>query len=1108
MPENKEAIIFQLEADDSGVKKKILDVETAAKGAANSVGNAVKSTSEKAKTNVSAASDKMYSDIAKNNEKIKAILNDTEKSLKSKAMSIAGVYKSEGMNQSDAMKKAWEQIERSSTEAAAKVKKNSGTTSNQVKKDINGVAKSAKVSGNEISGIADKTSGSVRSAFSSMAKKIGVAMAAAFSVNKIVSFGKECLSLGSSLSEVANVVETAFPNMQSKLDGFAKNTAKNFGLSELSAKQYAGTFGVMAEAFGFSEQSAYNMAESLTGLAGDVASFYDKTADESYTMLKSIFTGETETLKNIGVVMTQSALDAYALAKGYGKTTSEMSEGEKVALRYAFVQNQLAKAQGDYARTSDGWANSTKTLSESFNDLKSQIGQGLINVFSPVVSWLNTIIERLTTAAKKFREFTASIMGISNNSDNSKSSAIVSTELLNAGLENTETTAKKAAKAMRDLMGFDEINRLSDNSSDISTDTTATPSIAASTNENKPNDDSVSVLEAPLKRIKALWDELYGSFKNGLKARLDAGNVLEKLDSIKEGIGRIKDALKEIFTDNSVMSSTKYMLGQIAEYYGSMVGNFISIRTSLCDALVNGIADFLDEKKGFLQEKLSSIFQTTGDIFGSLTSIMNDVTDIINHILQLPETAKVISDSINVVITPLATGVDLVLKFIKDNLSGLSKVINDNKDSFMKIGEDIMTFFADITGAISGFVDAVCTKAEEVYAQYIKPAIDNIWTGINNLVTFLVGIWQQYISPFLDDIAQGVTEIIDNHLKPMTEKLIEFFGKISEFVSILWKQYIEPFIEWWISNIAPVIMPALREIWALLKLVVRDIIDHVKRVLEILGGLIDFLAGVFTGDWDRAWQGIRDIFSGVVGLFTDKLENMKTFFCDTFENIKTSLEQVFNRIKEAAGELYQKIKEKFNLIKTFLSGCWDEIKKIFSDPKSYFKEKFSGAADGIKEAFSGITEWFGRLWDDLVAALKAPVNSIIDILNYLISKINTLSFDIPDWVPEFGGQTFGFNIPEIPHLATGGYVKANTPQLAVIGDNKREGEIVAPESKIAEAVAAAMQMVLSKLNVSNNNQNQQNDLILQANIWLGNELLSQQLVKMQQVRNYRSGGLA
>lgn len=174
------------------------------------------------------------------------------------------------------------------------------------------------------------------SGIQSLAKKAGAALAGAFAVKKLVDFGAQCIELGSDLAEVQNVVDVTFPRMSRQVDEFAKNAAQSFGLSETMAKQFTGTFGAMAKAFGFGEQAAYEMSTTLTGLAGDVASFYNLSQDEAYTKLKSVFTGETESLKDLGVVMTQAALDQYALANGFGKTTKAMSEAEKVALRYQF----------------------------------------------------------------------------------------------------------------------------------------------------------------------------------------------------------------------------------------------------------------------------------------------------------------------------------------------------------------------------------------------------------------------------------------------------------------------------------------------------------------------------------------------------------------------------------------------------------------------------------------------------------------------------------------------------------------------------------------------------------------------------------------------------
>ena len=135
---------------------------------------------------------------------------------------------------------------------------------------------------------------------SSVMSRVKRTIATALGTAAIVSFGKSCLELGSDLAEVQNVVDSVFTTMSDSVNSFAKNAAQTYGLSETMAKKYMGTFGAMANAFGFTEQEAYNMSSALTGLAGDVASFYNMTQDEAYTKLKSVFTGETESLKELG----------------------------------------------------------------------------------------------------------------------------------------------------------------------------------------------------------------------------------------------------------------------------------------------------------------------------------------------------------------------------------------------------------------------------------------------------------------------------------------------------------------------------------------------------------------------------------------------------------------------------------------------------------------------------------------------------------------------------------------------------------------------------------------------------------------------------------------
>lgn len=352
-----------------------------------------------------------------------------------------------------------------------------------------------------------------------IAAKTAKTMAAAFTVKAAVNFGKQCLELGSDLAEVQNVVDTVFPNMEDKVNKFAKNAAASFGLSETMAKRYAGTFGAMADAFGFAEKESYNMATALTGLAGDVASFYNITQDEAYTKLKSVFTGETETLKDLGVVMTQNALDQYALANSYGKTTAAMTEQEKVALRYAFVQDQLSNAAGDFAKTSGSWANQVRYLTLQMQSFKAAIGQGLINILTPVIQWLNVLMSKLVSAANAFKKFTETLTGKKSQpitlQKASENVGSVATGADNASNALGKTT-KKAKALKRELAGFDQITKLGQTSSDSGTSspssgTSTGPSIAETPTQDTPG--TVEKLTKKYKNLGKAVDKLKKSFK-------------------------------------------------------------------------------------------------------------------------------------------------------------------------------------------------------------------------------------------------------------------------------------------------------------------------------------------------------------------------------------------------------------------------------------------------------------------------------------------------------------------------------------------------------------------------------------------------------------------
>lgn len=250
----------------------------------------------------------------------------------------------------------------------------------------------------------DKGLKSTEKSFTSLAdhaKKIGLIIGSALAVDGLVDFGKKALSMASDLQEVQNVVDVTFPTMSAQVNQFAKDAATAAGLSETMAKQYTGTFGTMAKSFGFTEQEAYEMSTALTQLTGDIASFYNLPQEEAFNKLTAVFTGETEALKELGVVMTQTNLDAYAMAQGIETATKDMLPQEQAALRLGFVLDQLSAAQGDYVRTSDSWANQTKNFQLQADNLITTIGTGLITLLTPALQTLNdNVLPALMIAAE------------------------------------------------------------------------------------------------------------------------------------------------------------------------------------------------------------------------------------------------------------------------------------------------------------------------------------------------------------------------------------------------------------------------------------------------------------------------------------------------------------------------------------------------------------------------------------------------------------------------------------------------------------------------------------------------------------------------------------
>lgn len=807
-------------------------------------------------------------------------------------------------------------------------------------------------------------SGAGKFAENSMLKSFGRikhAIIGGLSIGALGAFSKSCIDLGSDLSEVQNVVDVTFPAMSSQVNEFAKNAINQFGLSETVAKRMTGTYGAMSKAFGFSEKAAYDMGTSLTGLAGDVASFYNIDPTEAYTKLKSVFSGETETLKDLGIVMTQNALDQYAMANGFGKTTAQMTEQEKVMLRLQFVTEQLSAAGGDFARTSDSWANKVRVLSLNFQSLKATIGQGMINVLSPLISLLNTVITKLQVAAKYFVAFTSLITGNKKTSTTLGSVSKNVNELssgagkLASNVGGVGSAAKKAAKEMGALAGFDDIKNLSTSKSSGEDaggggasggglgddllggggDVSAIPEI------------DTSGMESTINKMKGYWNDFTSflaknkaviiSLISGIVAGFLTFETLKNWGNVSKGISSLIAPLKLV----SVTVST--LFGSIAEGSGILLG-----------------------------------FQTAfGTVAGTASLVAIGIGAVVASLVYLYQTSDSFRNLVNEAVNNLTT---ILMTLWTDILQPLFSFLGD---MFVTIIVPIATFIAEV---VVKAVEAVTRVALSLWNNVLAPLAKFLVNILSIALQGVIEVWNSW-KPHIEEIFDALMWIWDNALAPLVDFVVGVFC--------------DGFKQW------------------------GELIDRlVPNVTEMFQGLIDFFVGIFTGDMEKAWSGIQFIFEG----FDNFLNNVFAF---DFTTVLGSLGVPLNALMNVIKSVWDTIKGIFNGIITFVS--WG------------FTDDWGRAWQGVKDVFSSIVSGFANIF-------KEPINFIIDGINVFLRGLNKIK--IPDWVPKIGGA--GFNIPTIPRLAEGGYVKANTPQLAMIGDNRRHGEIVSPEDKMFDVMTNAL----------------------------------------------------
>lgn len=229
-------------------------------------------------------------------------------------------------------------------------------------------------------------------ALSGMAGKVAGMAAGYLSLQGAMETVKAGIDYASDLAEVQNVVDVSFGKSAASINDWSQKALEAYGLNEVTAKRYNGTLGAMLKSTGVTGDSVVDMSEKLTGLAGDMASFYNLDTNAAFEKIRSGISGETEPLKQLGINMSVANLEAYALSQGITTAYDKMSQAEQTMLRYNYLMSVTSDAQGDFARTSDSWANQTRLLSENWTEFVGKMAANLLPTLTAGVSTLNDVI--------------------------------------------------------------------------------------------------------------------------------------------------------------------------------------------------------------------------------------------------------------------------------------------------------------------------------------------------------------------------------------------------------------------------------------------------------------------------------------------------------------------------------------------------------------------------------------------------------------------------------------------------------------------------------------------------------------------------------------------
>lgn len=874
--------------------------------------------------------------------------------------------------------------------------------------------------------------------------KLAATIGVAFSVTALVKMGNQAIDLASDIQEVDNVVSKSFGNMRSEMDDLAATAIEKLGMSKLTAYQTGSTFMSMGKSMVDSMSDAKDMALELTRATGNMASFFNVSQDTASTALKSIYTGETETLKQFGVVMTEVNLQQFAYEQGIKKSLSAMTQSEKVTLRYKYVLEQLAFIGNDFEDTQDSWANQTRILSEQWKELLSILGNGLISVLTPTVKSLNSILSALIDVANAAGKVISEVFGIQ--AQQMKISADGTSDATDAMSEYGNATEDAAKKAKNATAVFDDLNVLQKNSDETSgsvsfgsnitsVETEAGNSVIDQMESRFPK--LIEVLKGGLESVKAIFDDFaVGDF---FKAGQDTSNLVSGIFDF------FSDAIEKVDWEEVGNKAGDFLAGidwiQILKSIGKLIWTAIQsgitawssmfdaapIETSILTALAllkySGITSSLFSQFGAkITEALSPVLSSAiGTAFEAV--LLTELTWYYGS-----EAIEAITGKEGWADAAQERGILGTIEDIRDSLSGLPATFGVNSQA----ADALSAAYEDIANGVI-YTDAQLAKMQEKWQlsndemETLRQAMLMANPELMDLADSFTILWNASVET-LQDIQKGMTLVADGTVsassafdefsKPMwgmTDDALNFFQTMQDGSAKL-KTVVAEDVAAFGTNMKSNISDSLSE---------TD-----KEMIEWLNKLSGYTSSMGSDTVTGYNQGINDNISSSENAVTAWQTKVKKSIHDgplKFGSPSKTMKQYgFDTVTGYNNGISDRMSETDKVIKNWIKSTVEQNfsaerwKLIGENIKNGFYEGFYGLANDIADILNLVIGYFEQM-----------VNQTNSALNAMISGYNTIAGSTGGTIIDTVGN---INLERIPKLAYGTVLHGGNPYLAVVND--------------------------------------------------------------------------